>query len=187
MIGLNNIDGFYLNNLEVTEVLESELDYQRAFILLKKIRLLKSEYIELEQKYCKIKKLIKDYEDNNWSHKEIHDEKKLTESDRAEEIAEQEYVYCKKRKDLLLSKIQELDLSINDFSELLNISVLDLNLKLDGVLRFEIEEIIIINKFLKVGYDHLLPYFNLDLPQIIVEDKIHKLKNDVLIQKLHLT
>ncbi|OUL63300.1 hypothetical protein [Flavobacterium sp. AJR] len=72
--------------------ISDELEFEKALILERKLRLLSAEKPEYKEIRTKLRQIIKEYEKNNWSSEsEINDER-IKESDYAEFIAEQEMI-----------------------------------------------------------------------------------------------
>ncbi|MDD4728999.1 MAG: hypothetical protein PHN55_09660 [Dysgonamonadaceae bacterium] len=66
----------------------NELDYDRALIADRKLRLLSKEDPHFKTIRAKLRSIIKNYESAEWSDVDKIDEKKLIESDKSEYIAE---------------------------------------------------------------------------------------------------
>ena len=75
--------------------LTNELDLERALILDRKLRLLVKDDPELLESRKKLRSIIKQYEEANWSKESEIDELTIKESDIAEFIAEQERIFLK--------------------------------------------------------------------------------------------
>lgn len=71
----------------------NELDYDRALIADRKLRLLIKENPHYKTMRSKLRDLIEKYESAEWSDVDKIDEKKLVESDKSEQIAEQERLF----------------------------------------------------------------------------------------------
>lgn len=79
------------------EVITNELDFQRASLLDRKLRLLVKEIPELAEDRKQLRTLLKAYEETHWNINEITD-KKVKESDWAEKVAERESAFLESRK-----------------------------------------------------------------------------------------
>ena len=71
----------------------NELDYDRALIADRKLRLLAKESPHFKALRSKLRDIIEEYEGSEWSDVDKIDEKKLVESDKSERIAEQERLF----------------------------------------------------------------------------------------------
>ena len=71
----------------------NELDYDRALIADRKLRLIAKEDLHYKTMRSKLRDLIEKYESAEWSDVDKIDEKKLVESDKSERIAEQERLF----------------------------------------------------------------------------------------------
>ena len=95
-----------------------ELEFEKALILDRKLRLLSKDDAELKEVRKALRALIKDYEQKNWSSgAEISDEK-IKESDIAEYIAEQERLFILKRKQIIKTKTQEFGINQQDLIQI---------------------------------------------------------------------
>ena len=110
--------------LDISKLLEigkiqNELDFERALIADRKLRILSKE----DSKYKTIRKSLRDlietYENKNWSSDSIITNKHLKESDLAELIAEKERLFIKNRKELIKKRIKSINLTQQDLGEIL--------------------------------------------------------------------
>ncbi|MCH5719884.1 hypothetical protein [Niabella hibiscisoli] len=76
----------------------NELDYERAMVADRKLRLLAKDNEHFKTLRSRLRSLIKDYESKEWSDANTITTRKLNESDRAEKIAEKERVFIEKEK-----------------------------------------------------------------------------------------
>lgn len=81
---------FDIKNLFKHGEIENELDFERALIADRKLRILSKEDDKYKVLRQKLRDLIESYEEKNWSLNSEVSEDKLQESLLAEEIAEQE-------------------------------------------------------------------------------------------------
>jgi len=73
--------------------ISNELEFERALIIERKLRLLISENPKYKEIRKQLRAIIKEYETKNWSNDSIITEEKLKESDYAELLAEKERLF----------------------------------------------------------------------------------------------
>lgn len=141
----------------------NELDFERALIVDRKLRVLSKENPEFKALRKKLRDLIEQYENENWSAKSKISDKKIRESDVEELIAEKERMFIQRRKELIRKKLKSLNLTQQDFGKILGhrnksyISEL-----INGVSPFSLKDLIVIHRLLKIDLADLIPTF---LPQ----------------------
>jgi DNA gyrase/topoisomerase IV subunit A len=86
--------------------LRNELEYERALIADRKLRVLSKENYRLKPLRKTLRDLIEQYEDKNWSSNSEISEHQIRESDLAELIAEKERLFLKNRKELIKKKLK---------------------------------------------------------------------------------
>ncbi len=96
--------------LDISKLLEfgkiqNELDLERALIVDRKLRVLSKEDSKYKAIRKKLRGLIEDYENKNWSSSSKITDKKIQESDLAELIAEKERQFIQNRKELIRKKL----------------------------------------------------------------------------------
>ena len=84
---------FNIDSIIKKGFITNELDYDRALIADRKLRLLAKEDPHYKAMRAKLRDLIEKYESAEWSDVNKIDEKKLVESDKSERIAEQERLF----------------------------------------------------------------------------------------------
>ncbi len=153
---------------DISELIEAggiknEFDFERAMIADRKLRVLSKEHPKFRSVRKKLRDLIQEYENKNWSASTKISDKKLQESDLAEAIANKERLFIQRRKELIRKKLKNLDLTQQDFGKILGhrnksyISEL-----MNGVSPFSLKDTILINRLLKIDLTDLVPTF---LPQ----------------------
>ncbi|MCH7535985.1 MAG: transcriptional regulator, partial [Bacteroidetes bacterium] len=110
---------------DINEVLESgkiqnELQFERALIADRKLRVLAKKDSKLKAVRKKLRDLIEAYENVNWSASSKISDKKLRESDLAEMIAEKERIFINKRTEILKGKLKRLNMTQQDLGVLLD-------------------------------------------------------------------
>jgi transcriptional regulator with XRE-family HTH domain len=140
--------------------IQNELDFERALIADRKLRVLAKENPKFKTTRRKLRDLIEEYENKNWSADAKISDKQLRESDLAELIAEKERLFIQQRKELIRKKIKNLNLTQQDFGKILGhqnksyISEL-----MNGVSPFSLKDLIVIHRLLQIDLTHLIPTF----------------------------
>lgn len=171
---------------DIDELLElgkinNELDFERALVADRKLRLLSKDDPQYKSLRKKLRNLIEDYEIRNWSATSRISEKKLRESDIAELIAEKERLFIKRRKELIKSKLKGLTLTQQDFGMILGhpnksyISEL-----MNGINPFSLKDLVIINRLLKIELTDLVPTFLAQSERVKIKSTIDKLDHPKL-------
>ena len=89
---------FDIEELIAAGRITSELDYERAMVADRKLRLLGKTSMYFKGLRLKLRNLIEEYEKTNWSDHKAVTKKRLRESERAEENAAAERLFIEKRK-----------------------------------------------------------------------------------------
>ena len=138
--------------------LQDELDYERALIAERKLRVLCKENFRLKPVREKLRDLIEHYEDKNWSSKSGIDVAKIKESDLAELIAEKERQFIQKRKELIKKQLKKLELNQQHLMILLgHTSKTYMSELMNGISPFTLNDLIVINRLLKIDLTDLIP------------------------------
>ncbi len=172
---------FDISQLIKTGKIQNELDYERALITDRKLRVLSKENPEFKSIRKKLRDLIEQYEKLNWSTDSKIADKKLRESDIAELIAEKERLFIQRRKEIIRKKLKSLNLTQQDFGEILGhknksyISEL-----INGVSSFSLKDLIVINRLLKIDLIDLIPTFLPQSESLKIRTTIEKLNNPKL-------
>lgn len=166
--------------LELGEI-QNELDFERALIADRKLRVLSKENPKYKTLRRKLRDLIEDYESKNWSSASRITDKKLKESDLAEAIAEKERQFIENRKELIKSKLKRLNLTQQDFGKVLgHKSKSYMSELMNGINPFSLRDLIIINRLLKIDLTDLVPTFLPQTDRIKIKSSIEKLENPKL-------
>ncbi len=161
--------------------IKNELDFERALIIDRKLRVLSKENPEYKSLRRKLRDLIELYENQNWNTESEISDKKLRESDIAELIAEKERLFIQKRKEIIRKKLKQLNLTQQDFGAILGhknksyISEL-----MNGISPFTLKDLIVINRLLKIDLTDLVPTFLSQSDRIKIRTTIEKLENPKL-------
>lgn len=159
----------------------SELEFERALIADRKLRVLAKEDSKYKIVRKKLRDLISAYEDKNWSSSSRIPDKKIQESDLAETIAEKERQFIQKRKELIRKKLKSLNLTQQNLGEILgHRSKSYMSELMNGVSPFSLKDLIIINRLLKIELTHLIPTFLPQADRIKIKSSLQMLDNPKL-------
>jgi transcriptional regulator with XRE-family HTH domain len=148
-----------LNKLLDKDIIGNELDFERASILDRKLRVLVHEHPELADKRKKLDAMLQEYEDRVWINAEITEEK-IQESDIAKAIAEQEWEFIFQRKNLIKVRLKGLSLTQKDLGKILgHTSISYMSELMNGIYPFTMQDLIILHLLLKIDFDNLIPTF----------------------------
>jgi transcriptional regulator with XRE-family HTH domain len=137
--------------------LGNEIDFQRASIIDRRIRLLVKEFPELAEDRKQLRALLKAYEDKHWIEQEITD-KKVEESDLAEQFAEQERVFLERRKNIIKSKLKEIGLTQKQLGIVLgHSSATYMSELMNGINPFSLNDLVVIHHLLNIELENLIP------------------------------
>ena len=171
---------------DISELIENgkilnELDFERAMIADRKLRVLSKENPKFKSVRKKLRDLIEQYENQNWSADSNISEKKLRENDVAELISEKERLFIQRRKDLIRKKLKNLNLTQQDFGKVLgHQSKSYMSELINGVSPFSLKDLIVINRILKIDLTDLVPTFLPQSDRVKIRTTIKKLDNPKL-------
>ncbi len=166
--------------LEIGKI-NNELDFERALVAERKLRVLSKDNPKYKTLRKKLKNLIEVYENENWNSSSRISEKKLRESDIAELIAEKERLFINKRKELIKLKLKRLNLKQQDFGIILGHSSKSyISELMNGINPFSLKDLIIINRLLKIDLTDLVPTFLPQNERVKIKSSIEKLENPKL-------
>ena len=167
---------FNIENIIKKGSITNELDYDRALIADRKLRLLAKEDPLYKTMRSKLRDLIEKYESAEWSDVDKIDEKKLVESDKSEQIAEQERLFIENRKNVIRKKMKEADLIQEDLASILgHKSKTHMSELMNGIKPFTLRDLIIINRLFNIDMDILIPRFLSTKDQLEVKKALEKL------------
>lgn len=172
---------FDISQLIETGKIQNELDFERALIADRKLRVLSKENPKFKSVRKKLRDLIEQYENQNWSAKSKISNKKLRENDIAELIAERERVFVQRRKELIRKKLKKLNLTQQDFGKILgHQSKSYISELINGVSPFSLKDLIVINRLLRINLTDLVPTFLPQSDSVKISATIKKLNNPKL-------
>jgi transcriptional regulator with XRE-family HTH domain len=161
--------------------IQNELDFERALIADRKLRVLAKENPKFKASRKKLRDLIGQYENQNWSADLKISDKKLRESDVAELIAEKERQFIQRRKELIRKKLKNLNLTQQDFGKILGHSSKSyISELMNGVSPFSLKDLIVIHRLLKIDLSDLIPTFLPQSDRKKIRTTIEKLDNPKL-------
>ncbi|MGB0789696.1 MAG: transcriptional regulator [Marinirhabdus sp.] len=138
--------------------LQNELEYERALIADRKLRVLCKENYKLKPLRKKLRDIIEKYEDKNWSSNSNINKDQIMESDLAELIAEKERQFIQNRKGLIKKQLKKNALNQQDLCVLLgHSSKTYMSELMNGVSPFTLNDLIVINRLLKIDLTNLVP------------------------------
>lgn len=157
-------------------IITNELDYDRALIADRKLRLLAKENLHFKNLRIKLRDIIEKYENSEWSDIDKIDDNKLLESEKSEHIAELERLFLENRKQAIRKKLKELDLTQENLALILgHKSKTHMSELMNGIKPFTLKDLIIINRLLKIEITVLIPIFLSKEDQIKVREAVIKL------------
>lgn len=158
--------------------IQNELDFERALIADRKLRVLSKENPKYKSMRKKLRDLIEAYENQHWSSDSKITQKKIKENDRTGLIAEKERLFIQHRKDLIKKKLKNLQLTQQDFGKILGhpnksyISEL-----MNGINPFSLQDLVVINRLLKIDLTDLVPTFLPESEKVKIREVIKRLDN----------
>lgn len=157
-------------------IITNELDYDRALIADRKLRLLAKESLHFKNLRTKLRDIIERYEISEWSDITKIDDSKLSESAKSEHIAELERLFIETRKQAIRKKLKELDLTQENLALILgHKSKTHMSELMNGIKPFTLKNLIIINRLLKINIAVLIPVFLSKEDQVKVKEAVIKL------------
>ncbi|RRJ87141.1 helix-turn-helix domain-containing protein [Flavobacterium macacae] len=137
--------------------ISDELEFEKALILERKLRLLSVDNPEYKEARLKLRQIIKEYEKSNWSSESEITDEKIKESDNAEFIAEQERIFILKRKEIIKEKLTDLGLNQQDLGSILGHNKTYISELMNGINPFTLKDLIIIHRLFKIKLEKLIP------------------------------
>jgi len=135
--------------------LNTELQYERASLADRTLRLLVKEEPSLNSLRNDLRDLIKNYETKNWSAADKIYQQQLVDSELSEKQSISEQQFLVQRKKIILSKLRELGLIQKDLGTLLNHSKSYISELQNGIRAFSSRDLILIHNFLKIDLIYL--------------------------------
>jgi plasmid maintenance system antidote protein VapI len=164
------MDNLDINNIMKINELNNELEYEKASSLYLQLRKLEQEDSSYPKIRQQLKKLILGYEQKHWTDESKISESKVKESDLAEILIQAENEFNYRRKELIKNKLKESGINQNDLAKILGHRKSYMSELINGFRPFSKEDIVIINRLLKIKLEDLVPTF-------IKQDKAAHIKN----------
>ena len=140
--------------------IHNELDYERAMIADRKLRLLAKDSAHFKNLRSKLRDLIETYEQQHWSDPKAVTKEHLQESERAEQSAEVERLFIEKRKAVIRKKLKALDLTQEELAQILgHKSKTHMSELINGIKPFTLPDLVAIGLLLKIDLNELVPVF----------------------------
>lgn len=169
-----------INEVKSIKRLESEYDLQKASMLERRLRLMIDENPDLKPIRKKLRDLIKEYEDKEWSDLENVSDSKIEESDKAEDIVSLEQEFINKRKESIRKKLREFDMTQQELGVLLGHPKSYMSELINGVSQFTMKDLVIIHRILGISLNTLIPTFLPAETSEKVKESIRRLNNPKL-------
>lgn len=169
-----------ITDVENIERLENEYDLEKASLLERKLRLMKDENPELKRIRKKLRDLIKEYEDREWSDFDKITDSQVSESDKEGEIVNYEQQFINKRKDAIRKKLNEYDMNQQDLGLILGHPKSYMSELINGVSQFTLKDLVIIHRILGINLNILIPTFLQSETRDKIRESIKKLNKPKL-------
>lgn len=151
---------FDIEQLIEKGIISNELDYERALIADKKLRLLSKENDYFKKLRNKLRNIIEIYEATSWSDVDAVTEEQISENEQAEKIANSESSFIEHRKKAIKIRLKELDLTQENLAFLLgHKSKTHMSELMNGIKPFTLKDLILINRILEIELSVLVPNF----------------------------
>ena len=156
--------------------LSNELDYERALVAERKLRLLAKEDAQFTTLRHQLRELLETYELGEWSDPASIDDRQLIQSEKAEFIADQERQFMETRKRTIRNRLKQLELTQENLGSILgHRSKTHMSELMNGIKPFTLKDLIIIHRLLKIEISILVPVFLSDSDQKRVKFAVDKL------------
>lgn len=152
------------------------LDYERALVADKKLRLLAKESLHFKKLRTQLRDLIVQYENVNWNDPSAINAEKFAESEKQERLAEQERLFIENRKKTIKTKLKTAELTQENLASILgHKSKTHMSELMNGIKPFTLKDLIIIHRLLAIEMAILLPVFLSKEDQNRVKEAVLKL------------
>jgi antitoxin component HigA of HigAB toxin-antitoxin module len=153
------MDKFSIQNIQKIDSLSSEMEFEKASSLFLQLRVLEKEDESYRPIRNHLRKLISDYEENNWADSEKITDDQIKESDLAEALVQAENEFYYKRKELIKCRLKEVGLNQNDLAKILGHRKGYMSELINGLRPFSKEDLVVINRLFKIRLEDLIPTF----------------------------
>lgn len=161
--------------------ISNELEYERAMIADRKLRLLSKENEHFKNLRYHLRNIIEKYENAEWSDVENINDKKISESDTAEKIAEVERIFFENRKQSIRTALKDLDLTQENLALILgHKSKTHMSELINGIKPFTLKDLVIINHVLNIDMKLLIPAFLSEDDKVRISNAFNELNKPKL-------
>jgi hypothetical protein len=141
-------------------LIENESEFEQANIIERKLRLLSKKDVTYHELRQKLRKIIADYETQNWIDVNKINLSMITENDEAEKFAEMERSFIEKRKKMIKMRIKEMRLKQCDLAKIMgHKSNTYMSELINGIYPFTLRDLTILAHVLKIELSELIPGF----------------------------
>ncbi len=156
--------------------LSNELDYERALVAERKLRLLAKEDAQFTTLRHQLRELLESYERSEWADADSIDDRQLIQSEKAEFIADQERQFLETRKRTIRNRLKQLELTQENLGSILgHKSKTHMSELMNGIKPFTLKDLIIMHRLLKIEMSVLIPVFLSNSDQEKVKLAVSKL------------
>jgi antitoxin component HigA of HigAB toxin-antitoxin module len=151
--------------MDIEKLIESgailnELDYERAMVADRKLRLLAKASAHFKNLRTRLRNLIEAYEQRVWSNEADVSPELLRQSDQAAMIAEKERAFLAKRKKIIQEKLKHFNLTQEELGLLLgHKSKSHMSELINGIKPFTLQDLVIISTIFSIDIDALVPKY----------------------------
>jgi len=174
---------FEIEKIVELGIINNELDYERALIADRKLKLLGKEDVHFKHLRKKLRNIIEKYENKEWSVVESIDDDKLLESEKAEKFAELERQFLETRKIEIRKKLKALELTQENLASILgHKSKTHMSELMNGIKPFTLRDLVIIHQLLKIEISTLIPVFLSKEEQTKINKVVEKLDKSKVVR-----
>lgn len=156
--------------------LSNELDYERALMAERKLRLLAKEDAQFTTLRHQLRELLESYERSEWADADSIDDRQLIQSEKAEFIADQERQFLETRKRTIRNRLKQLELTQENLGSILgHRSKTHMSELMNGIKPFTLKDLVIMHRLLKIEMSVLIPVFLSNSDQEKVKLAVSKL------------
>jgi transcriptional regulator with XRE-family HTH domain len=156
--------------------LSNELDYERALVAERKLRLLAKEDAQFTTLRHQLRELLESYERSEWADADSIDDRQLIQSEKAEFIADQERQFLETRKRTIRNRLKQLELTQENLGSILgHKSKTHMSELMNGIKPFTLKDLVIMHRLLKIDMSVLIPVFLSNSDQEKVKLAVSKL------------
>lgn len=156
--------------------LSNELDYERALVAERKLRLLAKEDAQFTTLRKQLRELLESYERSEWADADSIDDRQLIQSEKAEFIDDQERQFLETRKRTIRNRLKQLELTQENLGSILgHKSKTHMSELMNGIKPFTLKDLIIMHRLLKIEMSVLIPVFLSNSDQEKVKLAVSKL------------